>query len=178
MAKKKAPTVKNVCSHCQKEFLVPIRWCQNCEDHMGPDSFAMGKDICDRCHAGDNDDYIKHKKGSAKRIEKELERIQKEHGPIGSSPGPLVLAYEKWVASEQYNRRFEAGPLEIPVVVSDAVPENRAVLISETGDAYERKVHVVGVGTDQPAVTLDLEESGIWPPEEVLERVFGALGIR
>ncbi len=175
MAKKKLPAVKNICLHCQAEFVIAIRWCTQCESHMGTDGWNTGHDVCDRCHSGENDMYLKRKKGSAKRIEKELARIQKEHGPIGTGePGPMMVAYEKWVASEQYKRRFETGPLfGMKVVVSEDLAPHQAFLVSETGDYHERKVHVVGVGSGQPAVTFDLAESGVWPPEAIVERLFG-----
>jgi hypothetical protein len=176
MAKKKAVSTKGVCLHCQVEFPIQVRWCAKCECHTGSDSWNGGHDVCDRCHSGDNDYYLKRKKGSAKRIEKELARIQKEHGPIGTGePAPLVVAFEKWVASEQYKRRFETGPLfGMNVVVSEDLAPHQAFLVSETGDYHERKVHVVGVGSGQPAVTFDLAESGVWPPEALLEKLLGA----
>lgn len=171
MPKKKEPAPKNLCPHCTKEFPVAVRWCTKCEDHMGSDSWLLGKDVCDRCHTGDNDYYLKRKKGRDKRIAAALE---KQKDPKNWCDCGVVEAYEKWVASEQYIRRFDTPSLMgMKVIVTEAAPPYQAALVSEIGEGNERKLHAVGVRTGTPEVFVDLSESGAWPPNEILERVFG-----
>lgn len=104
MGRKKKEVVKNICTHCQKEFAFAIRWCQKCEDHSAADSWVLGKDVCDRCSTGENDEYIKRKKGRDKRIAAALERMK---DPTTWCDCGAVEKYEAWCKSEAYKHRFD-----------------------------------------------------------------------
>ena len=175
MAKKKAAKELFVCLHCSKEFQIPIHWCPSCEDHMGTDGWIEDNDTCDRCASGKNKQYLKHKKGRDERLAAALEAMK---DPKNWCDCGAVEAFEKWVASDEYKWRFETLPpalMGMKVVSSDVMPEGSAMLVSETGGPYDRKIHVagvIGVGCEVRAVSFDLEENGAWPPDEVLTGVF------
>ena len=103
MAKKKK-SIEPPCLHCSVIFPVAVRWCSKCESHMGADSWGTGHDICDRCASGANDDYLKRKEGQAERIADALER-QKD--PANWLKNGVVEAYEAWINSPEYARRFD-----------------------------------------------------------------------
>jgi hypothetical protein len=81
-----------------------VKWCSKCEDHFSLGDWLKGKDVCDRCHAGLNDEYLTRKKVSATRVAAALER-QKD--PKNWGDGAPLVAYLKWVDSPAYANRFD-----------------------------------------------------------------------
>lgn len=103
MAKRKKKDELPPCIHCGKVFVVEVRWCMKCEDHLGSMSWAMKESTCDRCHTGANDAYLKRKATAQERLEKAL-LAQKD--PKTWGPSKLVEAYAEWIASKEYVARF------------------------------------------------------------------------
>lgn len=103
MGRKKADVIPP-CPHCGIVFQMQLKWCSHCDDHMLPGEFSLGHDICDRCARGDNDEYVAKKKGRADRIAMavELQADQKNWCTCGA-----VEAYNEWVISPEYEKRFE-----------------------------------------------------------------------
>jgi hypothetical protein len=119
-----------------------------CEDHMSKDSWVKDKEVCDRCHSGKNNKYIKHKKGRDERIAAAIE-VQKDPANWGS--GSIIAAYLEWVKSPEYANRFGR-----PIVKEEPHVDTRDI----------------GVRSIERKVPPDCQESGAWPPSEVFGGVF------
>ena len=103
MAKKKKKDVLPPCLHCGVVFFVVVKWCAKCEDHIGDTNWTGKHETCDDCASGRNDAYLKHKKGSPARVAKALEDMK---DPANWGCDTAVKAYEHWIASPEYARRF------------------------------------------------------------------------
>lgn len=92
------------CTHCGRSFQFLVKWCSSCLDHYSADNWTQGKDICDRCHSGDNDAYLKRKKASEARMAKFLEGIK---DPANWLDTDAPEKFQAWVNSPEYKDRFK-----------------------------------------------------------------------
>ena len=147
------------CLHCARSFQFAVKWCPSCEDHFNTGDWAAGKDVCDRCHKGLNDEYLKRKKAFRGTIDL----------PVLTAEDRLFIqGYLDWVESPAYADRFK-----LRFITRSSTHVDFCRLCGGDGDGrfgHAKAYHINGVchawtGGDKPCKCKGFEP-GLPPAEE------------
>lgn len=117
----KKKKIKVECSHCGETFNSIVFWCSKGEHHLVNLGGNRTDGDCERCVSGRNDRWIKWKKGRESRLSAAAKKIEDPKNWCGCG---AVKAYDKWVSSPEYEKRFESPT---PVVTDFKEPSDDSI---------------------------------------------------
>lgn len=151
---------------------MPVKWCAKCEDHMSSSSWTSGKDVCDRCHAGENNAYLKRRKGSPDRVAAAIAAAQDPKNWLADN---AVERFEKWCASAGYAKRFQSPKLfGMEIRTSEKIPDNVIGLVGsyqteQIGEMRHDIVGIVNLGSEEGKSSSEPAKDGKGSPFDGLE---------